>query len=163
MSSWHYERKSKVKSGKTQLNLINNVSSPFPCIYSPSREPDFLNQNNKPNLKSITFLSTTVMAATVMSLGAETPVVIFSKTYCCISHSIIILIRKYGANTTIHELDEHPNGQQLERELEALGCKTSTPTVFIGKQLIGGANEVMSLHVKGKLIQLLLEAKAIWV
>ncbi|KAL8149015.1 monothiol glutaredoxin-S6-like [Apium graveolens] len=101
--------------------------------------------------------------AMVMSLGAETPVVIFSKTSCCMSHSIIILIRKYGANTTIHELDQHPNGQQLERELEALGRKTSTPAVFIGKQLIGGANEVMSLHVKGKLIPLLLEAKAIWV
>ncbi|XP_074358701.1 monothiol glutaredoxin-S1-like [Apium graveolens] len=100
--------------------------------------------------------------AMVMSLGSETPVVIFSKTSCCMSHSIIKLIQTFGANPRVYELDEHPNGQQLERELKALGRKKCTPAVFIGKELIGGANEVMSLHVEGKLVPLLLKANAIW-
>lgn len=88
---------------------------------------------------------------TVTSLGAEKPVVIFSKSNCCISHSIKTLICSFGANPTVYELDELPNGQQLERELVALGRRPSVPAVFIGKELVGGSNEVMSLHLKGKL------------
>ncbi|KAG5567672.1 hypothetical protein RHGRI_003017 [Rhododendron griersonianum] len=100
---------------------------------------------------------------TVTSLGAEKPVVIFSKSNCCISHSIKTLICSFGANPMVYELDELPNGQQLERELVALGRQPSVPAVFIGKELVGGSNEVMSLHLRGKLVQSLRKAKAIWV
>ncbi|KAM7494271.1 hypothetical protein LguiB_028880 [Lonicera macranthoides] len=43
--------------------------------------------------------------------------------------------------------------------------KTSEPAVFIGQELIGGANEneIISLHVQGKLPQLLINAGAIWI
>lgn len=51
----------------------------------------------------------------------------------------------------VYELDEHVNGQQLERELKALGSKPSVPAVFIGEDLMGGANEIMMLHIDGKL------------
>ncbi|XP_052170924.1 monothiol glutaredoxin-S6-like [Diospyros lotus] len=100
--------------------------------------------------------------ATVMSLGAEKPVVIFSKSSCCMCHSIKTLISGFGANPKVYELDQLPNGQQLEAELQGLGRWPSVPAVFIGEELIGGSNEVMSLHVKGKLVQLLRNAKAIW-
>jgi len=43
----------------------------------------------------------------------------------------------------------------LERELNALGLKPCVPAVFIGQELIGGANEIMSLNLKGKLAKLL--------
>ncbi|CAH1440439.1 unnamed protein product [Lactuca virosa] len=69
-------------------------------------------------------------------------VVIFSKSSCCICHNIRTLICSFGANPTVYELDEHPDGQIIERELKALGCKPCTPTVFIGQELIGGANEM---------------------
>ncbi|KAI8574672.1 hypothetical protein RHMOL_Rhmol01G0372600 [Rhododendron molle] len=100
---------------------------------------------------------------TVTSLVAEKPVVIFSKSNCCISHSIKTLICSFGANPTVYEIDELPNGQHLERELVALGRRPSVPAVFIGKELVGGSNEVMSLHIRGKLVQSLRKAKAIWV
>ncbi|KAH7863375.1 hypothetical protein Vadar_016707 [Vaccinium darrowii] len=100
---------------------------------------------------------------TVTSLGAQKPVVIFSKSNCCISHSFKTLITSFGANPTVYELDELSNGQQLERELVALGRRPSVPAVFIGNELVGGSNEVMSLHLKGKLVQMLRKAKAIWV
>ena len=89
--------------------------------------------------------------------------VIFSKSSCCMSHSIKTLIYSFGANPIVYELDEHSNGQQLQKELKALGHKPSVPVVFIGKKLIGGANEIMSLHVQGKLVPMLLKAKAIWI
>ncbi|WOH01603.1 hypothetical protein DCAR_0520987 [Daucus carota subsp. sativus] len=101
--------------------------------------------------------------ATVTRLGEEYPVVIFSKSSCCMSHSIKTLIYSFGANPIVYELDEHSNGQQLQKELKALGHKPSVPVVFIGKKLIGGANEIMSLHVQGKLVPMLLKAKAIWI
>ncbi|KAH0682120.1 hypothetical protein MTR67_016892 [Solanum verrucosum] len=99
----------------------------------------------------------------VMKLGASSGVVIFTKSSCCISHSIETLIRSFGANPTVYELDTHPNGKQMEKALIELGCHPSVPAIFIGKELVGGANEIMSLNVRGKLKQLLIRANAIWV
>ncbi|MFS7930896.1 putative glutaredoxin-like, plant II, Thioredoxin-like superfamily [Helianthus anomalus] len=42
----------------------------------------------------------------------------------------------------VYELDEYTNGQQLEREMNALGCKPSVPVVFIRQDLLGGSNEL---------------------
>ncbi|GMP99985.1 hypothetical protein CsSME_00047250 [Camellia sinensis var. sinensis] len=101
--------------------------------------------------------------AMVSALGAENSVVIFSKSSCCICHTIQTLIYGFGASPAIYELDELPNGRQLERELLSLGCRPSIPAMFIGGELVGGSNEVMSLHIRGKLVQLLKNAKAIFV
>ncbi|KAK1385192.1 Monothiol glutaredoxin-S6 [Heracleum sosnowskyi] len=100
--------------------------------------------------------------ALVTRLGSEYPVVIFSKSSCSMSHSIKTLLSSFGANLRIYEIDEDSNGQQMEMELKALGRKPSVPAVFIGQQLIGGSNEIFSLHLKGKLVPLLLNANAIW-
>ncbi|KAK6164761.1 hypothetical protein DH2020_001625 [Rehmannia glutinosa] len=103
------------------------------------------------------------MDAVMKRMTADKPVVIFGKSTCCMSHTIKTLICSFGANPTIYELDEMPNGQQLERALVgALGRRPSFPAVFIGQELVGGADEVMSLHVKGELVPLLKKAKAIW-
>ncbi|KAK4720915.1 hypothetical protein R3W88_011148 [Solanum pinnatisectum] len=97
----------------------------------------------------------------VTKLGATSAVVIFTKSSCCISHSIET--RSFGANSTIYELDTHPNEKQMEKALMELGCQPSVPAIFIGKELVGGANEIMSLNVRGKLKQLFIRANAIWV
>ncbi|CAI9109228.1 OLC1v1009013C1 [Oldenlandia corymbosa var. corymbosa] len=95
-------------------------------------------------------------------LASEKPVVIFSKSNCCISHSIQMLISSFGANPMVYNLDEHPQGRQIENALLALGCSPTVPAIFIGKLFVGGANEVMSLNVQGKLKPLLINSKAIW-
>ncbi|KAL8473717.1 hypothetical protein ACS0TY_030531 [Phlomoides rotata] len=101
---------------------------------------------------------------TMMRLRSEYPVVIFSKTNCCMSHAIDTLIRSYGANPMVYELDQHPNAQQIDKELMGLmGCNPCVPAVFIGKDFVGGSNEIMSLNVRGKLKPLLIKAKAIWI
>ncbi|GAA0162247.1 hypothetical protein Leryth_022149 [Lithospermum erythrorhizon] len=96
---------------------------------------------------------------TINNLVAGNPVVIFSKSNCCISHIVVTLISSYGANPTVYNFDELPNSEAIEA---ALG-RSSLPAVFIGQELIGSSNEVMSLHIKGKLVHLLKKAKAIWV
>ncbi|KAJ1435698.1 Thioredoxin-like superfamily [Sesbania bispinosa] len=99
----------------------------------------------------------------VATLTADKPVVIFSKSTCCMGHSVKVLICSFGANPTVIELDKIANGQQIERALVQLGCRPSVPAVFIGQQFIGGADEVIRLNVQNKLAQLLLRAKAIFI
>lgn len=99
---------------------------------------------------------------TITSLIADKPVVIFSKTTCCMSLTVKSLIESFGANPTIYELDEIPNGKQIEAALRQLGCEPCVPAVFIGQKFIGGAREIMSLNVKNELGSLLVNAKAIW-
>ncbi|KAL7226766.1 hypothetical protein ACSBR1_021773 [Camellia fascicularis] len=70
--------------------------------------------------------------ATMSALGAEKPVVIFSKSGCCFGHTIKTLINSFGASPAVYELDELPYGRQLERELSPLRCRPSVPAVFIG-------------------------------
>ena len=90
------------------------------------------------------------------------PVVIFRKSSCCMSHSVESLIRGFGANLTVYELDRITNGQQIERALVQLGFRQSLPAVFIGQQLVGNERQVMSLHVQNQLVPLLIQAGSIW-
>ncbi|XP_010545040.1 PREDICTED: monothiol glutaredoxin-S6 [Tarenaya hassleriana] len=100
----------------------------------------------------------------IRGLVAEKPVVVFSRSSCCMSHSIQSLISGYGANVTVYELDQMSNGQEIEKALSSqLGCKPTVPAVFIAQQLVGGANQVMSLQVKNQLAPLLRKAGAIWI
>ncbi|KAM7280534.1 hypothetical protein ACFE04_007668 [Oxalis oulophora] len=100
-----------------------------------------------------------------MKLAQERPVVIFSKSSCCMCHTIKTLLCEFGVNPMVHELDDQmPRGaREIEQALARLGCSPIVPAVFIGGQLVGGANEVMSLHLNRSLIPMLRHAGALWV
>ncbi|XP_021851779.1 monothiol glutaredoxin-S1-like [Spinacia oleracea] len=93
----------------------------------------------------------------------QKPLVIFTKSSCCISHSVTQLISSYGANATVYELDNMSNGQEVDKALQRLGLRPSVPAVFIGQILVGGAKEIISLQVQGRLVPMLKEAGALWV
>ncbi|CAL9230797.1 unnamed protein product [Arabidopsis halleri] len=99
----------------------------------------------------------------ITKMVMERPVVIYSKSSCCMSHTIKTLLCDFGANPAVYELDELPRGKDIERALLRLGCNPAAPAVFIGGELVGGANEVMSLHLNGSLIPMLKRAGALWV
>ncbi|XP_028762256.1 monothiol glutaredoxin-S1-like isoform X2 [Neltuma alba] len=99
----------------------------------------------------------------IKDMVADKPVVIFSKSSCCVSFSIKSLISSFGANPTVYEIDQISNGTQVERELLQLGSQPTVPAVFIGQKFIGGAHKIMSLHVQNELPTLLLNARAIWI
>ncbi|XP_022930446.1 monothiol glutaredoxin-S2-like [Cucurbita moschata] len=99
----------------------------------------------------------------VNKLVSDKPVVVFSKNSCCMSHTVKSLLCDFGVNPTVYELDELPGGHEIEQALIQIGCSPAVPAVFIGDQLIGGANEVMSLHLKRNLIPMLRRAGALWV
>ncbi|KAI3522391.1 hypothetical protein L1887_00129 [Cichorium endivia] len=98
----------------------------------------------------------------VKRMVSERPVVIFSKSSCILSHTIKSLFNDFGVNPIIYELDEIARGQEVEQALSALGC-SMIPIVFIGGELVGGANEIMSLQLKRVLKPMLIRAGALWV
>ncbi|KAF5795712.1 putative thioredoxin-disulfide reductase [Helianthus annuus] len=98
----------------------------------------------------------------VKRMVAERPVVIFSKSSCILSHTIKSLFNDYGVHPTVYELDEIARGRDIEQALSGLGCST-VPAVFIGGELVGGANEIMSLQLKSVLKPMLINAGALWV
>ncbi|KAG8370013.1 hypothetical protein BUALT_Bualt14G0073400 [Buddleja alternifolia] len=99
----------------------------------------------------------------VSKMVSEKPLVIFSETSCCISYTIKSLFNDFGVNPTVYELDEIPRGRDIEQALLRLGCNPSVPAVFIGGEFVGGANEIMSLHLKRSLKPMLKREGAMWV
>ncbi|KAL8167769.1 hypothetical protein V2J09_009268 [Rumex salicifolius] len=61
-------------------------------------------------------------------------------------------MRSYGVNPTIYELDQTPYGQDIDQYLQSIGQTPSVPAVFIGQGFVGGAKEVFSLQVQGKML-----------
>ncbi|RWR94679.1 glutaredoxin-C1-like protein [Cinnamomum micranthum f. kanehirae] len=100
----------------------------------------------------------------VLKLASQSAVVIFSSSSCCMCHTIKSLFYDFGVSPAIYELDQIPRGRDMETVLaRLLGRNRSVPAVFIGGQLVGSTDEVMSLHLSGKLKELLRRAGAIWV
>ncbi|KAL3505773.1 hypothetical protein ACH5RR_031155 [Cinchona calisaya] len=99
----------------------------------------------------------------ISKMVSEKPVVIFSRSTCCMCHSIKSLICDLGVHPSVYELDKIPRGREIEQALAMLGCNPTTmPAVFIGGDLVGGANEVMNLHLSRSLKPMLIRAGALW-
>ncbi|XP_057780206.1 glutaredoxin-C11 [Salvia miltiorrhiza] len=98
----------------------------------------------------------------VREVASKNALVIFTKSWCCMCHSMKALLYELGASPAVYELDQHPSGAQMEGALRALGCTPVVPAVFIGGAFVGSAKDMISLHVEGSLKHLLIKAKAIW-
>ncbi|KAL2510579.1 Glutaredoxin-C11 [Abeliophyllum distichum] len=98
----------------------------------------------------------------VRDLASKRAAVIFTKSSCCMCHSIKALFYELGASPAVHELDQDSKGREMESALRGLGCNPTVPAVFIGGRYVGSAKDVISLHVDGSLKQMLINAKAIW-
>ncbi|KAI3864121.1 hypothetical protein MKW98_031713 [Papaver atlanticum] len=85
-------------------------------------------------------------------LASQNQVMIFTKSTCCMCHTIKTLFGRLGIKPTVCEIDHDPNGREMEKVLTRLGCKPAVPAVFIGGKLVGGPNEVMTRHLSGTLI-----------
>ena len=101
----------------------------------------------------------------VMKLASERAVVVFTLSSCCMCHTVTRLMADLGVNALVHELDSDPRGKDMERALHMMlgGRGPAVPAVFIGGKLVGGTNSVMSLHLAGELVPMLINAGALWV
>ncbi|CAA2979452.1 glutaredoxin-C13-like [Olea europaea var. sylvestris] len=89
----------------------------------------------------------------VKKLASEKGVIIFSKSTCCLCYTVHMLFREIGIDPYVHEIDHDPEGKEIEKALLRMGCNGPVPAVFIGGELVGSTNEVMSLHLSGSLVQ----------
>ncbi|MBA0736857.1 hypothetical protein Gogos_010346, partial [Gossypium gossypioides] len=77
----------------------------------------------------------------LMRLASEKDVVVFSKSSCCLCYAIIILFQELGVTSTVHEIDQDPEGREIEKTLMRLGCNAPVPAIFVGGRLVGSTNE----------------------
>ncbi|KAG1326292.1 glutaredoxin-C1-like [Cocos nucifera] len=99
----------------------------------------------------------------VTSLASQRAVVIFSKSSCCMCHTVKRLFCELGVNPAVYELDEVRGGKEMEKALvQLLRRSPPVPAVFIGGKLVGSTDTVMSLHLGGNLVPLLRDAGALW-
>jgi glutaredoxin 3 len=101
----------------------------------------------------------------VAKLVSERAVVVFTKSNCCMCHTVTSLLSDLGVNAAVHELDRDPRGREMERELARMlggGRVPTVPAVFVGGDLVGGTNRVMALHLAGEFVSLLKKAGALW-
>ncbi|CAA7044204.1 unnamed protein product [Microthlaspi erraticum] len=99
----------------------------------------------------------------VRDLASKKAAVIFTRSSCCMCHSIKTLFYELGASPAIHELDKDPQGREMERALfRTFGSNQAVPAVFIGGRYVGSAKDVISFHLDGSLKKMLKESKAIW-
>ncbi|XP_015697873.1 glutaredoxin-C10 [Oryza brachyantha] len=98
----------------------------------------------------------------VTKLASERAVVVFTASNCGMCHAVTSLLGELGVNAAVHELDRDPRGRDMERDLARRLGPPVVPAVFIGGNLVGGANRVMSLHLAGELVPMLKNAGALW-
>ncbi|KAL3644816.1 Monothiol glutaredoxin-S9 [Castilleja foliolosa] len=91
----------------------------------------------------------------IVKLATENGILIFSKSSCCLCYTVQILFQELGVHPLVHDLEQDPQGKDIEKALLRMGCPGPLPAVFIGGQLVGSTNEVMSLHLSGSLLTLL--------
>lgn len=86
----------------------------------------------------------------VTRVADEDGVVIFSKSSCCLSYTVEILFQELGVRARVHELDNDPEGKEMEKAIARMGCDT-IPSTFIGGKLVGSTKTILSLHLSGTL------------
>ncbi|KAF1892095.1 hypothetical protein Lal_00036450 [Lupinus albus] len=72
----------------------------------------------------------------VRDLASKKAAVIFTKSSCCMCHSIKQLFYELGASPEVHELDNDSYGKEMEWAIRSLGCNPSVPAVFIGGRFV---------------------------
>ncbi|KAK9233690.1 thioredoxin-like protein [Lipomyces kononenkoae] len=92
----------------------------------------------------------------IRSLLIESPVVIFSKTYCPHSRFVKSLLSdqyKMVPPPVIKELDIDIHEQEIQDALLDISGRRTVPNVFVGGKSLGGGDEMRLLHGQNQLME----------
>ncbi|KAL0545506.1 hypothetical protein IC582_015392 [Cucumis melo] len=95
----------------------------------------------------------------IRRLISEHPVIIFSRTSCCMCHVMKKLLATIGVHPTVIELED----DEIHALASFSSTTTATPAVFIGGAFLGGLESLVALHLSGHLVPKLVEVGALWV
>ncbi|KAI6679937.1 hypothetical protein NL676_033818 [Syzygium grande] len=91
----------------------------------------------------------------IQRLISEHPVIIFSRSACCMCHVMRKLLASIGVNPTVIELDDDEIAAIPPPD--APGAAPPLPAVFIGGSCVGGLESLVALHLSGHLVPKLAE------
>ncbi|XAR70783.1 Thioredoxin-disulfide reductase [Bertholletia excelsa] len=99
----------------------------------------------------------------IRRLISENPVVIFSRSSCCMCHVMKRLLSSLGVHPTVIELDEDeiPALPSATGEGSSSASGGGAPAVFISGSHVGGIDSLFALHLSGHLVPKLAEAGAL--
>ncbi|GAB9463343.1 Glutaredoxin [Globisporangium polare] len=83
---------------------------------------------------------------------ADTPVVVYSKSYCPYCTKTKALLKDLGASFEVIELDRVADGDAQQEALEAITGQRTVPNTFIGGKTVGGNSDIQSLHKGQQLV-----------
>ncbi|KAK4277337.1 hypothetical protein QN277_015350 [Acacia crassicarpa] len=102
--------------------------------------------------------------ARIQRLISEHPVIIFSRSSCCMCHVMKKLLATIGVHPTVIELDDQEIAAlPASSDVVTESLRNRTPAVFIGGACIGGLESLVALHLSGHLVPKLVEVGALWV
>lgn len=127
----------KTNSGMFRKNILSLKE--FVMGLSSSRVPATLNHPQ---------------AKYVQQAVTQNCVVIFSKTTCPFCVQTKEIFRNLGVPYEAVELNNHPNGQDIQNYLGEVTKAKTVPRVFINGACIGGASDTKTLHKSGRLLEL---------
>ncbi|KAL6980036.1 Glutaredoxin-C6 [Sarracenia purpurea var. burkii] len=93
----------------------------------------------------------------IRRLISENPVVIFSRSSCCMCHVMKRLLSAIGVHPTAIELDD----DEIPALPPSADGSAATPAVFIGGARVGGLESLVTLHLRGRLVPKLMEVGAL--
>ncbi|OMO86560.1 Glutaredoxin [Corchorus olitorius] len=100
----------------------------------------------------------------ISRLISEHPVIIFSRSSCCMCHVMKKLLATIGVHPTVIELDDHEIASLPSPPAhDSLSARNPAPAVFIGGTCVGGLESLVALHLSGHLVPKLVEVGALWV
>mmetsp|Transcript_6664 Transcript_6664/g.8890 ORF Transcript_6664/g.8890 Transcript_6664/m.8890 type:complete len:326 (+) Transcript_6664:61-1038(+) len=91
----------------------------------------------------------------VERLIQQNKLVVFAKSYCSYSHSIINLFRELKVPFQQYELDQMEGGMGMQLELYAKTKLHTVPLVFLDGEFLGNCGTIVELHESEKLLPLL--------
>ncbi|KAJ6361654.1 hypothetical protein OIU77_031170 [Salix suchowensis] len=96
----------------------------------------------------------------IQRLISEHPVIIFSRSSCCMCHVMKKLLATIGVHPTVIELDDHEISALPPASEDGSSSSSSSslaPAVFIGGACVGGLESLVALHLSGHLVPKLVE------
>ncbi|CAG8761770.1 15048_t:CDS:2, partial [Dentiscutata erythropus] len=102
----------------------------------------------------------TVLELEIDYLVHENPVIIFGKSNCQHSKRVKHILSEYNISPhpVFIEIDERSDMEEMQRVLSQFTHREILPNVFVDGVLIGGSNELATMHKNGKLKKLFIEA-----
>ncbi|TYJ02308.1 hypothetical protein E1A91_A13G218800v1 [Gossypium mustelinum] len=150
------------------MQSLRSCSTNIPPSFSSSSIP-MMTTTAALTSAALSFDEEESMEARIRRLISEHPVIIFSRSSCCMCHVMKKLLVTIGVHPTVIQLDDHEIASLPLPPLPpppttghgGISSRNPVPAMFIGGSCVGGLESLVALHLSGHLIPKLIEVGAL--